>query len=74
VAFSAKTKRARGRENRAKISPVMTANNDIPVKISTVCDGMAEMGLRMHVAVPDRSPPDALGLGIKGHRPIMQFG
>ena len=36
MAFWAKTKRARGRENRAKISPVMTASNDIPIKISTV--------------------------------------
>ena len=32
----AKMKRARGRENRAKISPVITARNDMPVKISIV--------------------------------------
>ena len=34
--WSANTKRARGREKRAKISPVITARNDMPVKISTV--------------------------------------
>jgi hypothetical protein len=32
----AKMNRARGREKRAKISPVITARNDMPVKISTV--------------------------------------
>src|SRR5215471_18103877 len=32
----AKIKRARGRENREKISPNITARNDMPVKISTV--------------------------------------
>ena len=54
TAVLAKTKRARGREKQAKIKPVITARNDMPVKISTVATKWAVVGLRVHVAIADR--------------------
>ncbi len=36
MGWSAKIKRARGREKRAKIKPVITARKHMPVKISIV--------------------------------------